>query len=164
MWKKIAKFFSHPIIQWLGLPVILAMITWIVTELAKLPIWEIWLAIVFIIGCAFWILNQVSSWREKHKKGFSKLSDKEIERTIREWVDIPGFTFKRLDVDENESYFVFSVTDYDNHPINITRSKKHPHDIMIWADISVAPKPDVHINLTDERSARISGEISSRNA
>jgi hypothetical protein len=69
--------------------------------------WEMWLAILFTIGCAFWIINQLHTWKDKHKKGLSNYSDKEIENIIREWVDTPFLSFKREDVPN--VYFQFVV-------------------------------------------------------
>ena len=93
MWDKIKGFFSNPIVQFIGPGGIFAVITWLWTNAAQLPLWAIWLAVIFSIGCAFWLVNQIATWSERNKKGLSKYSDKELEqrkisdRSFKIWND-----------------------------------------------------------------------------
>ena len=114
------------------------MITWIVTHLAKLPIWGIWLAILFSVTCVFVIWDRIDTWRLRHKKGITKFSDRELGDTIREWLDIPSLSFKRL-VAESELSFKFLITDNGQRSVNIFRSKKNPSMIQIGAQIPLTP-------------------------
>ena len=111
--QKLWDFLNHPIIQLFGGSGVLALITWIVTHLAKLPVWEIWLAMVFAIGCGLWIVNQISIWRELHQQRLTKLSDAELENTVRKWLDNPGMTITRMP-DVQQAYFAFGVEYEDN--------------------------------------------------
>jgi len=156
-WKKITNFFNHPFIQLLGWGGFATVITWVVTHLAKLPLWEVWLAILFCVGCAFWIMNQIALFRERNVKGLTKLSDKELENTIREWVDIPDMTFKRSD--SPDSYFMFTLTDKFNRVIHIARHKKDPHYISIWTDINISSHPALNIELSENDLEKIGVNI-----
>jgi len=112
--------------------------------LAQLPTYQLILLTVGTIGLVLWVINQIAIWRERHKKKLSKFSDKEIENTIREWIDIPGYTFKRSDMGIDGAYFVFTLTDTEGRPINITRNVKDPHYIQIWSDLLLFPDiPDI---------------------
>lgn len=137
--KKITDFLNHPIIQLLGLSGVLAVITWITTRIAEQPLWEIWLAIVFIVGCSIWIMNQINIWKEWHKKKLSQRSDKEIENIVHEWVDIPDLTFKRSDVPD--FYFMFTLTDKFHQVISVARHKTDPKYISIWTDVAISSHP-----------------------
>jgi hypothetical protein len=119
IWKKIRSVLGNPIVQLLGLPGIIIVITWIVTHLAEIPIWEIWLAVVFMAGCGFWMSNQINAFRERHKKGFSKLTNAEMEDTLRKWVDKRQYSQQKIE--DKESLFYFVATDEQKRHINIKR-------------------------------------------
>jgi hypothetical protein len=57
----------------------------------------IFIVLIFlaVVAVVFVIINQADSFSKRRKRGVSKYNDKEIEDAVREWVDIPGFTFKR---------------------------------------------------------------------
>jgi hypothetical protein len=70
-------------------------------------------------------------------KGFTKLSDKEIEDTIHKWIDNPSapfFMIKRLDA-EPDTFFGFVVFDPQNRPVTITRHKEQPYQIALHTGI-----------------------------
>jgi len=135
MWKKIKDFFSHPIIQLLGVPGIIVVITWLVTRLEKLPVWQIWLVILFGVGCGFWIMNQATFWRERNKKRISQYTDKELEKVIREWVDIPTIAFIRQEP-EQDLYFKFAVKDEYDRFITIIRKRNEPSMILLLSEMT----------------------------
>src|SRR4030042_951898 len=111
IWKRIRIVLGNPIVQLLGLPGIIVVITWIVTHFAKIPIWEIWLAIVFVAACGFWMSNQINAFHERHKKGFSKLTNAEMEDTMRKWLDKREYLHQKRD--DKESLF------YSEKPIGV---------------------------------------------
>jgi hypothetical protein len=135
MWKKIIDFLSHPIIQLLGVPGIIAVITWLVTRLEKLTVWQIWLVILFGVGCGLWIMNQVTFWRERHKKRISQYTDKELEKVIREWVDIPTLAFIRQEP-EQDLYFKFALKDEYDRFITIIRKRNEPSMILLLSEMT----------------------------
>lgn len=135
MWKKITDFFDHPIIKLLGLPGIIAVITWLVTRLGKLPVWQTWLVILVGVGCTLWIMNQVNVWREQHKKRISQYTDKELERVIREWVDVPTLTFRRQEPEQN-LHFKFLLTDNYDRFITIARTRNEPSKLFIMSELA----------------------------
>lgn len=80
--------------------------------------------------------------RDRSKKKLSKYSPKEVEQTIREWVNIPEYTY-RLSPDAVEgTYFIFDLTDSVGRPIHVTYNEKDPHRIGIWADLKLLPTDD----------------------
>lgn len=144
IWRKIKSVLGNPIVQFLGLPGIIIVITWIVTHLARIPIWEIWLAVVFTAACGFWLSNQVSVFRERHKKGFSKLTDIEMENTLRKWLDKRQYTQQKKK--DEESLFYFVATDEQKRPINIKRPRLASNVIQLVLafdekEISGIPEP-----------------------
>ncbi len=137
---------------------VIAVITSIVIHLAKLPIWQIWLGIIFGIGCAFWIVNQIDTWRARYKKGLTKLSDKDLEKTIRDWVDIPNLSFKRSD--DSSTYFAYTLTDEQKRTIYVVRNRKSPQEITIGSAISIPTHPTQYRELSEEELVEILDNIS----
>jgi hypothetical protein len=119
-------------------------VTWILTHLADIPWWQVWLALIFVIGCTFWIVNQVKLWRGSRFKDFSRKSDKEIVEILREWFDKRHYSSSTL---SDEKYLFHIVgTDKENRNINVIRSKENPSTINIFLsineqDISKIPQP-----------------------
>lgn len=121
IWGKTKSVLGNPILQLLGLPGVIIVITWLVTHLAGLPIWQIWLVFLFAIGCGFWLSNNISAFRERHKKGFSKLTDVEMEHALRRWLDKREYLQQKRE--DKESLFYFVATDEQKRPINIKRPR-----------------------------------------
>ena len=142
------------ILPWL-VPIVVGILAW----LQQIP-WYL-IASSIVITAVFIIIgiNQVDTWKERHKKRISKFSDKEIEDTVRGWVDIPGFTFKRLDVDEKVAYFLFMVRDNMDRQVHITRVKENPYYILLGADMSIAPTPDMQKILTVTELTKLKGKL-----
>ena len=137
IWKKFTNFLNHPIVQLFGGSGVIAMITWFVTHISELPIWEIWLAILFSIGCILWILNQIGIWRERHKKGFAKLNDKEIEDKIHDWLDEPGFSISREI--NNAAFFDFVFAPIHSEiAVSVHRDKLSPSRLQIVSSINLS--------------------------
>lgn len=121
IWKRIKGVLDNPIVKLLGLPGIIIVITGIATYLARMSIWEIWLAVVFTAACGFLLSNQISVLRERHKKGFSKLTDVEMENTLRKWLDKRQYSQQKKE--DKESLFYFVVTDEQERLIYIHRPR-----------------------------------------
>jgi hypothetical protein len=134
-WKKFTNFLNHPIVQLLGGSTVIAMITWIITHIAKLPLWQIWLATLFGIGCAFWIINQIGIWRKRHRKKLSKLSDKELEETIYKWLAIPGFAITRQSTKEPEIFHLSLSLPKNGINVDIVKSKLYSDMVFVMSRI-----------------------------
>jgi len=136
---------DNPIVKLLGLPGIIIVITWIATYLARMSIWEIWLAVLFATGCGFWLSNNISVFRERHKRGFSKLTDAEMEDTLRKWVDKRQYIQQKRE--DEGSLFFFVAIDEQERPINIKRPKATSNVIQLVLAfdekrIDEIPKPE----------------------
>jgi len=108
----------------------------ILAWLASLPTYQLILLIIGTIGLVLWVINQIAIWRERTKKKISQLSDKEIEMTIRDWLDDPIFKFKRS-VDPNY-LFQYVVKDESERPITISRPKLKPTQLELATAITLS--------------------------
>ncbi len=82
-------------------------------------------------------INQYSIFKERRKKRFTQYSDKEIETTIRDWVDLPTFSFQRQE--RPEVYFQFLITDIYKRLVTIARHKNEPYIINILTELELTP-------------------------
>lgn len=144
-WNKITKFIAHPIVQLLGLSGVFAVINWITAKLAELPIWVIWWGFVFSVVFAFLILNQLGIWQERHKKGFSSLTDEKMESILRKWLDRREYSTTHKS--DEKFLFCFFLLDKQNRPINVLRPKDCPSVIrLLWMinekDFEDIPSPN----------------------
>jgi hypothetical protein len=159
MWEKVTDFLKHPIVQLVGGPAILAVIAWIVTHLAKLALWQIWLTIIISICGGLFIVNQIAIWRERTKKKISKLSDEELREIIRRWIDKP---FLKVQTNEKDGVlFSFTIENPYKRKVEIVRYKKNPFVIYLGVRIVIS---DEHLSIMSElpepkRSDAISGLI-----
>jgi hypothetical protein len=157
MWRKFLDFLEHPVVQFFGGPGIFAVITWLVTRLAKLPVWEIWLAVIFALGLGLWIVNQIGLARERSKKRLTKLSDEDLENTVRGWLDNPGMEVTRLPNDAKH-YFAFRVRYTDNMcEIIVSRMKTEPGYIAIQGIMDIVSTKEMEFS--GEELARIGFRI-----
>lgn len=76
----------------LGIPAMIGWLAW----LQDAPWFLIALAILGSVGLILFIRNQHVIYRKQRKRNIANLSDKEIERTVREWIDIPDHTIERM--------------------------------------------------------------------
>lgn len=159
MWEKVTDFLKHPIVQLVGGPAILVVITWIVTHLAKLALWEIWLTIIFSVCVGLLIVNQIAIWRERTEKKISKLSDEELRGVIRRWIDKPYF---KVQTNEKDGVlFSFTIENPCQRRVEIVRYKKEPFVICLGVNIVIA---DGQVSIMSElpepkRSDVVSGLI-----
>jgi len=123
----------------------------------KLPPPIIFVAGIATLAAILVIWNQIALWRERTRRRLTKLSDKELENTIREWVDIPDLTFKRSDMPN--AYFMFTLTDKFNQQIHVMRHKEEPQYITIWTDIDISSHPTPDIQLSEEDLEKIGVNI-----
>jgi hypothetical protein len=146
------------ILIWLlpsGGTVAVAILAW----LKHVPAYLIVIGVVAVIALGFLGVNQIALFRQRHHRGLSKQTDKEIENTIKEWIDIPGFTIKRSEVDENKTYFMFTVTDDCDRQVHIWRGKQTPYYITMSSEIKVGSRPDI-IGLTPENLRELASKLS----
>jgi hypothetical protein len=90
---------------------------------------------------------------------FSKLNDKGIEKTIREWLDKPSFTIKRREVPD--TYFQFDVDDQYARKLSIRRDKKNPSLIqlltyMVFEPDNIAKMKPKHTQIASKLSLELS--------
>lgn len=86
---------------------------------------------MLVIPTTLLTINQLATWKERHKKKLTQLSDKEIEDTIRNWlVNDPGYKFQMKDVNDsvfhNDRLFHFEVEDDWGRVISIARPRAKP--------------------------------------
>jgi hypothetical protein len=62
------------------------------TILKELPLYQLLLLLLAAIGLILLVINQYATWKERRKKKLTKLSDKELEARIREWINIPAWS------------------------------------------------------------------------
>jgi hypothetical protein len=142
--EKFKKFISHPIVQFLGPTGFIAVITWIISRIREVsPLW-LWMAILVSAAVTLWIVFQVKGWQEKHKKGFSTLTDEQMANTLKKWLDKRHYSLQNFDRDEALFYFV--VTDTEKRPINVLRPKTASNIIRLVLafnekDIEDIPQP-----------------------
>ena len=79
----------------------------------------------------------------------SEYTDKKLEDTIRQWLDIPELSFRR-EIHEQFLYFKFSATDRYNRPITIYREKADPSNIEIATRILLTSPDENQSNTLDE--------------
>ncbi len=107
-----------------------AAVTGIIVWLQRVPWYLVILGVLFMVVLILVGINQYAAFRERHKKGLSKLSDKEIEDTIRNWLDDPGYKFQRKDINNplfhNDRLFHFEVEDDWGRVISIARPRAKP--------------------------------------
>jgi hypothetical protein len=97
--------------------------------------------IIFVVGIStlaavLVVWNQLGVWRERHKKKLSKYSEQELETAIHQWVDIPAFSFKRLEAEQN-LYYKYLITDNFGHQVIIIRDKNDASVIQIISDMTI---------------------------
>ncbi len=104
------------------------------------------------------IINQIALWKERHKKRLSKYSEKEIEDTIREWVDTPFLTFKREEIPN--VHFQFTVSSH-GVPVSLIRNHKETHAIGIVTDVSLIPTDGKQeMPVTEDLWREVNGNVS----
>jgi hypothetical protein len=133
----------------------------ILAWLKQVPAYLIVLSAIAVIALGLLGVNQFALFRERHRRGFSKLTDKEKEPAIREWIDIPGFTIKRSDVEDGtEAFFFYTIVDSGGRLIHIRRSKRDPDCIGMWADIPIpAESKEMHVKLTQYELKKLAGAL-----
>jgi len=155
IWKKFTTVLNHPIVQLIGLPGAIALITWVAIKGQEVPLWLIWLALLFSVGCVFWIANQVGVWKERHKKRIIGMSDTEIEKTIREWLDWPSFAVRRQD--HSDAKFLFLVIDRAGRNFSVLISKQEPTVVQIVTEVDLAMKD---VKLSQENWELVASRLS----
>lgn len=149
----IRDIFIGIIIEWIisagGIAVI------IFAFLEHLPIYQL-LLIVLVVAClVIFFVNQINSWKEKSKKKFSKLTDKEVEDIIRGWVEDPYHSIRKTD--NKECLFYYIVTDVNGEGgIGVARPRAKPAQIEIACSVSLRPEQKTKYDkLNSEAKAKI---------
>jgi hypothetical protein len=133
-----------------------AMIGWL-AWLKDVPAYLIILAILAAVGLIIFIINQYYNYRSERKKSLSKLSDKKIEKTIRDWLDIPGYNIEKMRGEEN-IFFNYLLKDKIDRKVNIIRAKEEQHLISFIGKVIIDPPRSRP--LTDFEWRKLSGKIS----
>jgi len=114
---------------------VLIAISW----LSSIPLHQLVMVILFsvlgVLVLVFLILNQYRQFRTGRQKKIAELNDKDMERTIRDWLDKPTFTFKR-EVSP-DCLFRFVVTDRQGRPVTISRYKSEPSTVLLTTGITL---------------------------
>ena len=107
--------------------------------LQSIPWYLIALSAIGAFCLMFFGINQYHTFQIERKKGLAEFGDKEIEVTIRDWLDDPIFKFQRRQVDSNH-FFQFVVTDESSRPVIITRTKLKPTQLSLTTAITLGEK------------------------
>jgi len=122
----------------------------------RLPAYQLLLLIIGTIGLILFVINQYALWKERRKKRLTKLSDKELEQLIREWVDIPAFKFQRQEAVPGV-YFAFEVT-LGDLTVHLERQEKEPLVVILAGEVLLQTPPDKTMSEADWE--RLAGQLS----
>jgi len=136
----------------MGVPAMVGFLAWV----QYMPWFLAVLAAIAAFGLVLFAKNQYSLYKNGRTKRISKLSDKEIERMIREWIDMPGFVFERKP-QEPDVLFNFLVQDKAGRKINIFRQADTPNIIFIVGRVQTVPP---NRSLADAEWRKLAGNIS----
>jgi hypothetical protein len=123
----IENIIANLILALLGVAVI--VLVWF----QQLELYQKLLLVLGAIALVLFVINQYSLWKERHKKGLSKLSDKEIEDTIRKWLFDP--MFKLQPMINSKCFFEFEIEDREGKFVTISRTKENPTNILLSSSI-----------------------------
>ena len=118
------------------LPVAVGGAVILVAWLAHLPLYQLLLLALLTIALVLLCMNQVRIFRERRRHGIAELSDKGVDKTIRDWLDDPSFQFQRRM--NAECLFQFVVTDEQGRAITVSRSKAKPSQLGLTTAITLA--------------------------
>ncbi len=107
--------------------------------LKNVPDYIIILLVLAAIALSLFAINQYSTYKKGRKKSISKLSDNKIEKTIREWIDIPSFSIERKELEPNVK-FNFLVKDNQERKINVVRDNQIPEIIQLLARLKISTR------------------------
>src|SRR4030042_3606951 len=132
---------------------VLIAISW----LSSIPLYQLVLVILFsvlgVLVLVFLILNQYRQFRTGRQKKIAELNDKDMERTIRDWLDKPAFTFKREA--STDCLFRFVVTDRQGRPVTITRYKAEPSTVLLTTAITLSNEHRKKHDTLNEHQKRV---------
>jgi hypothetical protein len=117
-----------------GLPIVIGLLAW----LKQVPAYLIILMTLSSTALVMFVINQYSIVKNRHKKNISKFSEKEVERMVREWIDLPGFSIERQPT-TNDELFNFVLKDKSGRNINISRDTGNPALLSLAARIRIFP-------------------------
>jgi hypothetical protein len=89
--------------------------------------------ILLVVALTFYLVNQVKSTRAK--RGLTKLSHKEIETQVREWIDISAWKIQKGAL-PNGVLLSYDLT-HGDLPIHIERQAKQPEVFYLASEISL---------------------------
>lgn len=147
------------ILQWL-LPSAGTIVVIVLALIQHVPWYLIFVSVIAVICLILFGINQIETWKERHKKRLSQYADKEIEDIIREWVDIPNFSFQRQQF-ESTLYFKFMITDNFGRIVNIIRNRNNPNMIHIMSGAILTLNKGQSMNQSgwEELAGRLSIEM-----
>ena len=104
--------------------------------LEDLPLYQLLLLILFTIALVFLGINQIRRLQERRKRGIAEVSEKDVDETIRGWLDDPVFTFQRKM--NAECLFQFVVSEEQGkRPVTVSRTKSKPGQILLSTSITL---------------------------
>ncbi len=121
----------------------------------RLPLYQLLLLIIGTVGLVLWTINQIAVWKERHKKSLTKLSDKELENTIREWINIPAWSVQPQTLQEG-TLFAYLIQHQDLH-VAIVRQASERSIIGLASKLTMRSKKT---ELSQPEWERLSGQLS----
>jgi hypothetical protein len=76
-------------------------------------------------------------YRRERGRRLSKLSDKEIEKAIRDWIEIPDFTVEKKRP-EPETFFNYLIKDNAGRSILVRRTTMSPQIITVAMELDLS--------------------------
>ena len=120
------------ILPWV-VPLVIGFLAW----WQQVPWYLIALSIVAAVVLIIVGINQVDTWRERHRKKISKLSDKEVKELILKWIVKPYF--KLQPVEGDPFLFGFNIDHLNIRSTMVFRMRNDPYYIHIGSRV-VPPK------------------------
>jgi len=139
----------------LGAPIMIGWLAW----LKDLPAYLICLIMLGAFGFSLFLINQYAILRDRTKRNIKNRSDKKIERIIREWIDVPGYSVTRIKPERNFK-FHFEIRDAQNRHVNIIRGKNNPAIIEFAGRVKITSENQTLDELTlNEIASKIKIEM-----
>jgi hypothetical protein len=117
-----------------GITALIGRLAW----LRGIPTDQFILYVLAALGLSLLALNQFLVLKKKVRRSPGKWPDKRVERTIREWVDIPGFTYEKMPPQAGVLFNVV-IKDKSGRYIHINKTIDEPAFIVLVARVKIEP-------------------------
>lgn len=106
--------------------------------LRGIPAYQLILYVLAALCLSLLALNQFLVLKKKARSNPERWSDKRVETTIREWVNIPGFIYEKMPPQEG-IVFNLAIKDKSGRYIHICKMIDEPEIIALSARVKMEP-------------------------